>query len=383
MQTVWDILYLRRPVLNYLSPPICEVIFSGSSNPVIILSEPLIGRVTGVAIGGFGAFQLTWNAFPGALCYNVYFIGGDNLAVILAQCIPCCGPYELPQDLGPGFVVITPVTLEGEGPPSDPVPLPTPGGGGVQSVFVRATCPSASRATFPGEFTFYRDFTLGNLTIFYTISGTAVNGTDYQTITSSITFPHGVSEVTRDITPIEAVLLSDKTVIVTINESPFYFIAPGSTATVNIRKPYLRVKDYGTGTAPLFVPAPAGGEIRTAGPSQGCEWDGTLNLVENYPPIPGPEFVYYYQDTDGNYLEGVNESVQGTALYRVFLAGPFTGGVNKWQMQILGTTDDGSLYIIWQGHKTHVTGGNADGVYEISGAGFSDLRPTVEFEFFP
>lgn len=122
MNTVWEILYLRQMALHYVAPPICEVIFSGSSSPIIVLSELAIGKVTGLVLGGAGGFTLSWNAFPGALCYNVYFIGGDNIAVPLAQCIP--GPFVLPPN-GPGEVVVTPITLEGEGPPSDPIPYPT------------------------------------------------------------------------------------------------------------------------------------------------------------------------------------------------------------------------------------------------------------------
>lgn len=129
MLTVWDILYARRPVLNYVCPGICEVIFSGSSSPVIILSNRRIGQVTGLVLGGVGGFQLSWNAFPGAICYNVYFIGGDDIAVILAQCITDT-TFELPPGLGPGDIIITPITPDGEGEPSDPIAYPSGGGGG-------------------------------------------------------------------------------------------------------------------------------------------------------------------------------------------------------------------------------------------------------------
>lgn len=122
MNTVWDILYLRRPMLNYVSPPVCEVIFSGSSNPVIVLSERPIGRVTGLVLGGEGGFTLSWNVFPGALCYNVYRLSGVDTYEIIASCIP--GPdFILP---GPGIYVVTPITLEGEGPVSDPIELEGP-----------------------------------------------------------------------------------------------------------------------------------------------------------------------------------------------------------------------------------------------------------------
>lgn len=122
MNTVWEILYARQLPLHYVAPPICEVVFSGSSSPVIVLSEPSIGKVTGLVLGGAGGFDLSWNAFPGALCFNVYYIGGDNVAVPLGQCVQA--PFTLPTDLGQVFIIVTAITLEGEGPPSDPLPLP-------------------------------------------------------------------------------------------------------------------------------------------------------------------------------------------------------------------------------------------------------------------
>lgn len=125
MNTVWEILYARQMALHYVAPPICEVIFSGSSSPIIVLAEPQIGKVTGLVLGGVGGHTLTWNAFPGALCYNVYFIGGDNIAVPLAQCLT--DPIFILPPNGPGEIVVTPITLDGEGPPSDPVPYPTGG----------------------------------------------------------------------------------------------------------------------------------------------------------------------------------------------------------------------------------------------------------------
>jgi hypothetical protein len=73
MTTVLDILFLRRPKLNYISPAICESIFSGTGSPIIILPE--IGKLlgpTGVILGSRGNKTLSWNRYPGALCYNVY-----------------------------------------------------------------------------------------------------------------------------------------------------------------------------------------------------------------------------------------------------------------------------------------------------------------------
>ena len=129
MRGVWDILYARQPIINYVAPPVCEVIFSGSGQPIIVLSQNPVGKVTGLVLGGSGGFRLSWNIFPGAICYNIYYINGANVAMILAQCVS--DPfYDLPEGLDPGNIVVTPITPEGEGEPSDPIPYPSGGGGG-------------------------------------------------------------------------------------------------------------------------------------------------------------------------------------------------------------------------------------------------------------
>lgn len=73
MNLVIDTLFLRRPKLDYLSPAICEAIFSSTGFPTIILNE--IGKTpgpTGLVMGGTGGRRFSWNNYPGALCYNVY-----------------------------------------------------------------------------------------------------------------------------------------------------------------------------------------------------------------------------------------------------------------------------------------------------------------------
>lgn len=126
MNTVIDTLFLRRPKIDYLSPPVCEAIFSNSGSPVIIL--PDIAHTpgpTGLVIGGRGKFTLRWNAYPGALCYNVYsqinfdfslacsdqhVIAAGAQYAILAECQQGTS-IDLPQ---PGCYRITAITPDGE-----------------------------------------------------------------------------------------------------------------------------------------------------------------------------------------------------------------------------------------------------------------------------
>lgn len=380
MNTVWEILYARQMAIHYAAPPICEVIFSGSSNPVIILSEPALNKVTGLVFGGVGNFTLSWNDYPGAICYNVYLIGGSNVAVPLAQCVDDT-MFILPDNLDPGDdIVVTAITPEGETPPSDPVPYP--GGGPAQSVSLVASCPVTSDDVFPGVFEISRGAaTAGNLVVHFTLGGTAVNGVDYELIPTSVTIPNGLSSALVEILPINPPT-ELKTVILTLVESPTYFVEPPGSATVSLRLAYLRIQGYGD-TTPLFstAPAPVTGE-QPALPSSGCEWAGIFTYLQHDDPVPGPEFIYYYQDSAGNITDGMVESIQGTKMTHAILSGPFSGGAVKWQMQIVGELEDSSLYVIWQGYIPTGSSEGPDGTYQIAGPPefYTDGRATVVIE---
>lgn len=385
MQTIWDILYLRRPVLNYACPPICEAIFSGSGQPVIVLADTALGKVTGIAIGGFGGFQLTWNAFPGALCYNVYFIGGDNVAVLLAQCISDTS-YVF-SDLGPGQIVITAITLDGETPPSDPFPAPA-GGGGTSTVNVEALRPMTSRASFPGTFRIFRPSgdTAGNLTVNFVLSGSASNGVDYEPVPLSAVILHGTDEVIVEIVPVEEALLTLQGVTMTLTPSGTYTVGTSNTAVVSLRPPILRIVGYGT-SEPLFTPAPSGGTTDFPGlPAEGSEWDGTFNDQS----VGGILAIFQYQDSAGS-LGGAGpsavplaETVQGTAMLWAVVQGPYAS--SQWRLVILGRLTDGSQYIIWSGTAFQTPGDPGPVRTYTAVGGFdypSDTRPTITLEYAP
>lgn len=125
MNSVIETLFLRRPKIDYISPPICDVDFSASGSPVIILDA--IGRrrgPTGLILSGAGTpVRLSWDAYPGALCYTVYKAVdaldpfGDYQ--IVAECIT-----DNFIDLDdPGVYRVTVVTRDGESDPSNPVTI--------------------------------------------------------------------------------------------------------------------------------------------------------------------------------------------------------------------------------------------------------------------
>jgi hypothetical protein len=97
MNQLLDFLFLRRPKLDYISPPVCEVIFTGSGGPIITLEdlERLLGP-TGFKLGGRGGHWLSWNNYPGIICFNLYFSPSGNPL----------GPFELINECVPPSTVL-------------------------------------------------------------------------------------------------------------------------------------------------------------------------------------------------------------------------------------------------------------------------------------
>ncbi|WP_395738871.1 Calx-beta domain-containing protein [Prosthecobacter sp.] len=89
----------------------------------------------------------------------------------------------------------------------------------------------------PGAFTFTRTGATTNpLNVVFTISGSAVNGTDYSAISSPVTIPAGASSATLTVTPVDNTTIeSMETVTVTIPTAAGYVLTSGqTTATINI-----------------------------------------------------------------------------------------------------------------------------------------------------
>lgn len=124
MNAVIEVLYLRRPRLEYISPPVCEFDFSSSGGPVVVLDA--LGRLlapTGFVVGGRGRFTLSWNNYPGALCYTVYKAVDSNNPfgeyVVVAECIP--DPNINLEPEGEGCYRVSAITENGESELSDPI----------------------------------------------------------------------------------------------------------------------------------------------------------------------------------------------------------------------------------------------------------------------
>jgi parallel beta-helix repeat protein len=107
----------------------------------------------------------------------------------------------------------------------------------VPTVTVTATDANASE-TGPdaGTFTMSRtgDTTAG-LTVRYSLGGTATNGTDYASLSGSVTIPAGAASATVAVTPIDDTTVEgNETVILTLSADAAYTVGSPNNATVTI-----------------------------------------------------------------------------------------------------------------------------------------------------
>ena len=77
--------------------------------------------------------------------------------------------------------------------------------------------------------------TSGALMVFYTLSGTATSGSDYQMLPGSVKIPAGVASATFKVVPIDdAILEANETVVTTLSADAAYVIGSPGSATVTI-----------------------------------------------------------------------------------------------------------------------------------------------------
>jgi len=110
---------------------------------------------------------------------------------------------------------------------------------GPDGVTIAATQANAdSSGSNPGTLTLTRTGDLtGTLTVAYTLGGTAVNGTDYQSLPGSVTFPAYVPTATITVAPTPNLgPASSSTVSVALAPGSGYTVGPANTATVTIQK---------------------------------------------------------------------------------------------------------------------------------------------------
>ena len=105
------------------------------------------------------------------------------------------------------------------------------------TVSVAATDNIATEAGLTtGTYTFTR---IGNtaaaLTVGYTVAGTATSTSDYVSLGTSVSFPAGITTVTKTVTPTQDTLQElNETVILTLNQSANYAVGSPASATVTL-----------------------------------------------------------------------------------------------------------------------------------------------------
>jgi hypothetical protein len=199
-----DILHTRRPVLNYVSPAICDAIFSSSSFPTLVLEAiPKKPGITGArAFYAEGGFRLQWNVYPGAICYTVYKVNDATDPFgeysIIAECIsdPQYDPalWELPFNPDdPACYLVSVLTAEGEifadtNPECftwsevEGAPPPDPGGSGCL-----ITSGALPEGTFGEEFSYQiLATTSGGEQLWEVISGSLPEGISLDPVTGLI-----------------------------------------------------------------------------------------------------------------------------------------------------------------------------------------------------
>jgi hypothetical protein len=106
----------------------------------------------------------------------------------------------------------------------------------LPTVTIAATAPTASEGGGAGVFTVTRTgSTNSGLLVYYTITGTATNGQDYQMLPSSVTIPSGQSSAIISVTPVDdSAIENSETVILTLTPDASYTVGSSGSATVTI-----------------------------------------------------------------------------------------------------------------------------------------------------
>ncbi|HEY5910543.1 MAG TPA: Calx-beta domain-containing protein [Verrucomicrobiae bacterium] len=103
--------------------------------------------------------------------------------------------------------------------------------------------PDAVEGGPAGEFAFYRSNTVGSLTVFFTVTGTAIPGGDYVALPEFITFADGQGAVTLPVTALDDNLIEgEETVILSLTQQDTYRVSYPGSATVLVQDNDQRVQ---------------------------------------------------------------------------------------------------------------------------------------------
>lgn len=366
-----DVICARRQALIYVSPPFCEVDFSSTGEPVIVLN-PLRRRrgPTGFVVIAGGRLRFRWDTVPGAICYSLYRREGGEY-VLVSECFPCdeCGTNQCCFECGAcpaGCYVVTAITEDGETEPS--VEACTEG----CDVTITTESPLPDGA-FNTPYSFQLEQEVGQedteqwsitdgalpagLTLSPSglISGTPTEGGNF-------VFTAAVEAMCTEST-------GDS------DEKPFLLNIAGGPEPTCI----LRIADYNTVTQPIFT-APTDPIVPN---SSDPEWDGVWNFLDSG--------AYFYRGSNmvhtANPGIGPNISVGGKAVSSIDIQ-QISG--TTWELRIIYFVPSDIPRRTWQGFKIGGDVSSPVGVYLIGTpaqgfppGSFSDTRPSVPVELCP
>jgi hypothetical protein len=156
---------------------------------------------------------------------------------------------------------------------------------------------SAGQFLNPGQFTLARTGnTSAALTVSYLVSGTAVNGQDYDSLTGSVTFAAGSSTAVVNINPInDGVYEGSEIVTLTLKSNSKYVLDPQKSASV--------VLDDTNAT--IVVTSPNGGEVLSTNSTYSITWNDNIGDNVKIELYKGGSF---YSTVNGSTVSDGSES---------------------------------------------------------------------------
>ena len=143
---------------------------------------------------------------------------------------------------------------------------------------------SSGQTANPGQVTFTRSgSTTTPLTVYYTLEGTATNGTDYQELTGSITIPVGATSVNLPINVLnDTVYEANETAIITLASHPNYILGSSSTATITLADNDVLLPDRAGNTISTAHNITVGSNGLLDLSSYYIDWVGSTDLDDYY-----------------------------------------------------------------------------------------------------
>lgn len=132
MNIVLDVLRLRRVKLDYISPPICPVVMSGSGSSIMVEIVGAPEPPTALMFSGQCSRFLTWTSPAGTICTSLYRANNPNDILTTYTLISECVPTGSVSVCSPGWWKYSTSTADGvESDQSQPIYSP----GGAPVIF--------------------------------------------------------------------------------------------------------------------------------------------------------------------------------------------------------------------------------------------------------